>query len=44
VLKLPSTDHLHNHGNPARLEEMINSAQSIKIRALNMFLRTVNIS
>jgi hypothetical protein len=44
VLKLPSMDHLHNHGSPARLEKRINSAQSIKIRALNMFLRTVNIS
>ena len=44
VPKLPSMDHLRNHGSPARLEEKIVSAQSIKIRAQNMFPRTVNIS
>jgi hypothetical protein len=44
VPKPPSTDHLRNHGSPARLEEKIVSAQSIKIRAQNMFPRTVNIS
>jgi hypothetical protein len=27
LLKLPSMDHLHNHGSPARLEYRINSTQ-----------------
>jgi hypothetical protein len=44
VPKLPSMDHLCNHGSLARLEEEIISAQSIKIRTLNMFPWTVNIS
>jgi len=44
VSKMPSMDHLRNHGSMARLEEENVSAQSIKIHALNMFLHPVNIS
>jgi len=44
VSKLPSTDHLCNHGSPARLEEENVSTQSIKIHALNMFPHPINIS